>query len=170
VIPDVGAAVLDAEGRYRYVLRRRWAPEETVLWIMLNPSTADATSDDPTIRRCRSFSRRWGYGALAVVNLFSYRSTDPKALRARAFTGGRSLVVGPETDAYIRREAAAARMIVAAWGTRGAFLGRGQVVLALLEEAGWAVHCLGTTRGGHPQHPLYVPGNARPRIFKGHGT
>lgn len=145
-----GDAEISACGRYRYSLKRRWDAERGVaLWVMLNPSTADACVDDPTIRRCVSFSKAWGFGEIQVVNLFAFRSTDPKRLRREADP------VGPENDAAIARAALEAGLIVAAWGghdTRG----RADHVLSILRD--WnVVRCLGTTKGGHPRHPLYVP-------------
>ena len=150
-----GEAVFSACGQYRYRLDRRWsAGGGNVVWIMLNPSRADAGTDDPTIRRCIAFSRLWGYGGMVVVNLFALRATHPDALY------GMLDPVGPENDAHIaavlRSTAGAAPPgpdIVAAWGAHPLAAGRSALVLA---AAGSNVLCLGTTRAGHPRHPLYV--------------
>lgn len=151
-----GGATFDASGRYRYSLTRRWeATGSRVAIVLLNPSTADASRDDPTVRRCVGFARAWGYGALEVVNLFAWRATRPADLRrARA-------PVGPENDAYILYAAQRAQGVVLAWGAHGAFLGRDVEVSTLLAEAGIALHCLGVTRTGQPRHVLYLPGNTQ---------
>jgi hypothetical protein len=117
---------------------------------MLNPSTADATQDDPTIRRCIGFARAWGYGALEVVNLFACRATDPERLRRVPDP------VGPENDRHILRAVRRASETVVAWGNRGVHLGRHDAVLRLLRRRRVAVHCLGRTQAGHPRHPLYL--------------
>lgn len=116
---------------------------------MLNPSTADARTDDPTIRRCMDFARRWGYAQLRVVNLFALRATDPRAL-GRVRPAGRA--VGPRNDTVLRREVRKADTVVAAWGAHGTLHDRAARVRALLPEARWL--CLGTTKAGQPRHPL----------------
>lgn len=168
-----GTAVIDATGRYRYVLRRQWhewrrdphlgvlgAHAASVLWIMLNPSTADAAVDDPTIRRCVAFSRSWGYDGLVVVNLFALRATNPKALRLpeNFYQSEHLSVIGPENDAVIEREASAAQLVVAAWGNHGALYGRNEEVRELIERP---LHHLGLTKMGQPRHPLYVRSDVR---------
>jgi hypothetical protein len=153
-------AVFDRSGRYRYRLTRRWAPDgATVAFVLLNPSTADAARDDPTIRRCIGFARDWGYAALEVVNLFAWRATEPAALhRAEA-------PVGPRNDAHLLRAAREAQRVVLAWGVHGALAGRDRAVLALLAPLGERLVCLGRTRAGQPRHVLYLPAAARPRAW-----
>jgi hypothetical protein len=146
------AARLSCCGRYRYALWRRWADGPQVLFVMLNPSTADARRDDPTIRRCIDFARRWGFGSLAVGNLFAYRTPFPHALR-RA-----EAPVGPRNDRWLRRLAAQSARVVAAWGDDGAWLDRDRAVRRLLP----GLHALGFTKAGRPRHPLYLPAAARP--------
>lgn len=116
---------------------------------MLNPSTADDIRDDATIRRCISFARTWGYGALEVVNLFAYRATHPKELRHVADP------VGQENDLYLLRVQSRVETIVVAWGNWGRFQQRNKTVLNLLADRS-VIYCLGLTRLGHPRHPLYV--------------
>lgn len=146
-------ATFDESGLYRYRLSRRWAQGGTrAAFVMLNPSTADARRDDPTIRRCIGFAQRWGCAAVSVVNLFALRATHPPTLFAADDP------VGPDNDRHIRRVCRETDVVVAAWGVHGARLGRDGAVLALLE--GLELQCLGTTRGGHPLHPLYVRGDA----------
>jgi hypothetical protein len=153
----VGSAVFSACGRYRYVLRRSWdAALPSVLIIGLNPSTADATADDPTIRRCIRFARDWGYGSLLVANLFAFRCTEPRRLRAVADP------VGPRNNWWLARLGRQADLIVAAWGVGGALLERDVKVLRRLGN----IRCLGLTKAGHPRHPLYLPAAIRPRPFR----
>jgi len=140
-------------GTYRYALWREWddrAP--SVLFIALNPSTADHRRDDPTIRRCMGFARDWGFGRLVVANLFAYRTPEPARLR-RA-----EAPVGPRNDRWLVRLAADASLVLAAWGTHGDYLGRADRVRSRIQ----GLHCLGTTIGGLPRHPLYVRRDVRP--------
>ena len=142
-----GTATLSADRAYRYVLTRRWDDGPVMTWIMLNPSTADADTDDPTIRRCIGFARREGCGAIRVVNLFALRATSPNALRAS------SDPVGPDNDSFLR-ERTHAEYVVAAWGAHGGLHGRSHEVRAALRHL--PLLCLGVTPGGEPRHPLYV--------------
>jgi hypothetical protein len=145
-------------GRYRYWLSRVWNDKiQPVCWIMLNPSTADHTQDDPTIRRCMAFARAWGAGGIYVVNLFAYRATNPAELRKVSDPVG----LGNNNWAILCNAGVAMgcerrHAVVAAWGAHGAYQGRGQEVAALLRERGVALQCLGLTRQGQPRHPLYV--------------
>ena len=134
-------------GTYRYALWRRWDESRPhVLFVALNPSTADDRKDDPTIRRCIGFARDWGYGGLAVANLFAFRATLPAVLReARA-------PVGPRNDRWLARLAGETGLVVAAWGAYGRLADRAAEVAPWLGDC----HCLGLTAGGAPRHPLYV--------------
>ena len=123
---------------------------------MLNPSTADAQRDDPTIRRCIRFSRDWGWGALEIVNLYALRATDPQRLRRHRDP------VGPDNDAHILAAAARNGPTIGAWGAFEVDPLRPARVLAMLGDG---VRCLGLTRAGHPRHPLYAPASARPIRF-----
>lgn len=142
-------------GRYRYWLRRSYlhgGNGQVVAFLMLNPSTADALQDDPTIRRCLAFTRAWGYSILSVRNLFALRATDPKELLTAEDP------IGPQNDAELLA-LRTAHLVIAAWGAKVPF-GRDRKVLELL--AGVPLFCLGTTKDGSPRHPLYVRGNQRP--------
>ena len=119
---------------------------------MLNPSTADADRDDPTIRRCIGFARAWGFAAVEVVNLFAYRTPSPAQL-CRA-----PEPIGSENDAHIARAVNLATVVVAAWGGHGSFQNRGRAVRPLL---GVAPVCLGLTQTGEPSHPLYLRSDTR---------
>lgn len=140
-------AVVSRCGRYRYRLWRTLGPGPTIAWVGLNPSTANATVDDPTLRRILAFSRGWGFGRVELLNLFAWRATDPRALATAVDP------VGPETDAHLSQTLGQARTVVACWGTRGTLNGRNQAIYAMLPSD---AQCLGHTRDGHPRHPLYV--------------
>ena len=158
---ESGSAVFSDCSRYRYLLTREWnSGSGTCLFIMLNPSTADAARDDPTIRRCTNFSRAWGYRRLEVVNLFAGRATTPAALFRM------NDPCGPENDAHIISAAARADATVVAWGNSGAMTGRDRAVLRLLHESSRPVLSLGVNRTGLPRHPLYAPGSARAKSFR----
>lgn len=151
---DIRTASISEDGLYRYSLTRIWdacALAANATFIMLNPSTADALVDDPTIRRCVGFAKAWGCGGLHVVNLYALRSTDPRGLWAAPDP------VGPDNDAYLTNCAHRARHygspLVAAWGMNA----RPDRVAQVLELPGMgAVHALGTTKSGAPRHPLYL--------------
>lgn len=150
-----GLASFDASGKYRYSLHRRWhAGPRRVCFCMLNPSTADASRNDPTVRRCIGYAMDWGFDALEVVNIFALRSTDPGALRADEDP------VGPRNTAAIVRAAGRSELVVAAWGVHGGIGDRGAAVLRRL-GGGFDVRCLGMTREGYPKHPLYLPKSAQ---------
>jgi hypothetical protein len=137
------------DGPYRYLLWRRWADAASLLFVMLNPSTADAERDDPTIRRCVGFARAWGFGGVEVVNLFAWRATYPGELRRARDP------VGPHNDGVILAAAARNQAVLAAWGNHGALGARDRQVAALL--APFRPRSLGAlTAGGAPRHPLYV--------------
>lgn len=141
--------------RYRYKLGRTWGPGARVAFCMLNPSTADATIDDPTIRRCMGFARAWGFDGVDIVNIFAWRSTDPAALREV------SDPIGPGNDEAIVDVARRATFVVCAWGIYGYMGLRGSVVREKL-LAGVDVRHLGLTKDGFPKHPLYLAGATRP--------
>lgn len=154
------SAVIDETGQYRYSLVREWYPDlPRVAFIMLNGSTADGVRDDPTLRRCIGFARKYNFGSLEVVNLFGYRTTFPKELKQA------SDPVGPENDFHIKEAIRRATMVIVAWGTHGAFRKRDAEVLRLLNECHIIPRCLGKTKTGHPKHPLYLRGDAVPEVF-----
>lgn len=143
-------AVFDETGNYRYRLWRRWDPSQPALcFIMLNPSTADCTENDPTIARCINMAMSWGYGGIEVVNLYAYRSTKPRDLWQCADP------VGIHNDVHIRRAAAHCAACVIAWGNLPpGRIDRSKNVLKLL--AGKKLYCLGLTKLNQPRHPLYL--------------
>lgn len=152
------SAVISSCGDYRYRLDRTWDGElHKVAFVMLNPSTADHTEDDPTIRRCISFAKSWGYGGLIVANLFALRSTDPAMLRVH------SAPVGHENDRHIMEVASECREIVCAWGANGSLYSRDDLVCKML--AGMNLVSLKRTKNGSPGHPLYVKSSAERKKF-----
>jgi hypothetical protein len=151
-----GGATSGDSGQYRYRLWRTWSKTRpAVAFIMLNPSTADAETDDATIRRCLGFARTWDAGGIEVVNLFAWRSSRPRDLR-RAIDP-----VGSDNDTAIRDAVRRCPIVVAAWGNHGALSDRDRLVVKMLGPL--RLVCLGLTRQRHPRHPLYVPGD-RARI------
>ena len=149
-------------GLYRYELQRRWHGSGSMLVaIMLNPSTADAAQDDPTIRRLMRFASDWGHAALRVVNLFAFRATNPRELM-RADDP-----IGPDNDsAILKAVTCAGSVTICAWGVGGKLLGRDLQVIALLVKHGVrVVYRLGTTKAGHPRHPLYVAASTKPELW-----
>lgn len=143
--------------KYRYTLTRTWDTKlPKVMFVGLNPSTADAEVDDPTVRRCVRFARDWGFGGLVLTNLFAFRSTDPKRLKAVADP------VGPENDLAIGKACKSVDCVVVAWGVHGTLSNRDRVVLAMLESP----NCLGVTSSGAPRHPLYLAACTPRRRFR----
>lgn len=139
--------------RHRYSLVHRWNPlfgDRLILWIGLNPSTADEQQLDPTLTRITTFSKREGFDGFWMANLFALRTPYPKEMMADADP------VGPENDAALLYAANRCERIVAAWGVCGEFQARADAVVKLF--AGRELWCLGTTQDGHPRHPLYVAG------------
>lgn len=161
------SAIVSPCGDYRYRLGRWWDGDKPgALFIMLNPSTADADVDDPTIRRCLAFARSWGCGSLTVVNLFAFRATDRKQMIAQARSAPEA-AIGPDNDAHIRRAIEAhdgrADIIVAAWGSdagRPQLRCRRDQVIRSLPLAD--LSCIGTTQSGEPRHPLYCRADLGP--------
>lgn len=149
--------------RYRYTLERHWGDGATLCWIMLNPSTANASDDDPTIRKCIGFAQRWGYDGISVVNLFAWRATEPHQLRTRADSGVD--VIGPDNDLAIISAATRAKTVIAAWGIHGRHQGRDFQVWKLLQSHHVTIACLGLTKRLDPKHPLYVPYDHKPRVY-----
>lgn len=152
--PVENACHFSPDRKHRYTLLHRINPlfgDRLIMWIGLNPSTADEQQLDPTLTRIRSFSEREGYDGFLMTNIFGFRATDPKAmLRARD-------PVGPENDAALLAAAQRCDKVVAAWGAHGIHQDRAIAVARLLGRH--PLWCLGTTKDGHPRHPLYVKGD-----------
>jgi hypothetical protein len=160
-------AVLSDDRRYRYALWRDTGAlggEGTVLFVGLNPSTADETENDPTIRRCIGFARDWGFARLAMANVFAFRATDPRAL----YPSDRAIdPVGPENDRWLRELAADSQRVIAAWGASAHVTAKreAEVLCALAYTEHQAIECLALTKALRPQHPLYVPADKQPESY-----
>ena len=167
--PRARSAVISPDGKYRYHLWRKLSDHPRVAtFIMLNPSTADAHTDDPTIRKCLGFTRRWSCGELQVVNLFALRTKSPASLRRAPDPTGpenldwlqRTLKLGANQPNPARRGP-----VICAWGTHCRKIGQVETVLRLIKGICQPM-CLGVTRDGHPRHPLYVPYRAELVAFE----
>ena len=154
-------AVIDKTGLYRYSLWREWDIDKSkIVFIMLNPSKADASIDDPTLRRCISFAKSWDYGSLIVVNLFAFRSASPLELRQVEDP------IGNQNDRYLKKVIKSADRVVVAWGNNGKLMQRDRHVLELLSKHNIQPHCLGITKAGYPRHPLYVLWNKQLSVYR----
>lgn len=166
---ETGCCEFSADRKYRYVLIRELTDPMVnvekplgsfLLVIGLNPSTADETKNDPTIRRCIGFANRWGFRKLVMMNIFGFRATDPKDMMKEPAP------IGPLNDQRLREIAkhckARCGQVLAAWGNHGSYLNRSAEVTVLLQTAGVDVLCLGTTSTGQPCHPLYIPADTMP--------
>lgn len=170
---DAGA-IISADQRHRYLLWREWrgthdpknwnwfgavdgageplGEPKPVLFVMLNPSTADGASDDPTVRRCVSFAASWKFERLEIVNLFAYRTSEPAALLALT---DRDDPIGRDNMMHVQRAASRADLIVCAWGDGGSdYLGQAETIRGWIGDR--PVYALGLTRKGNPRHPLYL--------------
>lgn len=156
--PGRGKAYISDDGLYRYSLTRdiQHSCNGTCTFVMLNPSTADAAKDDPTIRRCIRFAREWGYSRLKVVNLYAYRATKPANLWLAEDP------VGPENDHTISLVFGGSDFIVAAWGANA----RDDRLESFWDTfGGWEIHALGLTKDCAPRHPLYMPADTEPFVL-----
>lgn len=150
-VPLMGMATLSDCGRYRYRLDRQLGGDGgECCFIMLNPSTADAEQDDPTIRRCKFFAKREGCSRLVVVNVFALRATDPSELFDAADP------VGPDNIAHLDVAVHHADLVVVAWGAHKATNACMAMTFPWLLATSMAVYCLGRTKSGAPRHPLYI--------------
>ena len=137
-------------GKYRYSLSREWGTGGPVVFVGLNPSTADANVDDPTIRRMMGFARDWGFPGIIVVNLFAVRMTNPASLVGVADP------VGRRNDEILSSIDQVADLVVVCWGNDGCFRDRDKEVAVILSEIRTPIKCFGLTGTGYPKHPLYL--------------
>jgi len=158
-------AIFDPDRTVRYWLWRCWDPGKRFLvFIGLNPSTADEKENDPTVERMERRAREYGYGGLIVVNIFSYRATDPEDMKDSAEAG--IDVIGEHNDFAIQSAASLAGIIVCGWGADGGYLGRSKEVQKLLEGHGELLTHLGLTKNGNPKHPLYLSYKTKPMPWR----
>lgn len=140
-------AILSEDREYRYVLWRIWdTSKPSVMFIGLNPSTADESIDDPTIRRCINYARSWGYGAIYMTNLFALRSSKPSELY------NSKNPIGDENDKFLLNFQNKCDLVVACWGNHGSFMNRSSDIKELFNQ----IKCFGTNQTGQPKHPLYL--------------
>ena len=155
--PENSWATFSSCGTYRYALGRVWDVNRSLLlFVMLNPSTADSYQNDPTVRRCIKWANLWGYGGLLVGNLFALRSPNPKALYHA------SDPVGPDNDRSLLEMFQQASKTIVAWGTHGTYRNRSLQVRELLDGN---LYCLKQTANGEPGHPLYLPTLSEPVLW-----
>lgn len=164
-------ATFSACRKYRYRLWEIWdRSNPIVLYIMLNPSTADEVKNDPTVERCSRRAQMWGYGGFRIANIFALRSTNPRALYAAespvseppVSLNGVTVAAPHVNDTYIRTQAMGSNLVICGWGAHGVHLGRGALVLQKLRESGIKPHALRMTKSGQPGHPLYIEYNVQP--------
>ena len=146
--------------RWRYLLWRRWdLSKPAANFLMLNPSTADEVQLDPTCSRAQDYAERWGFGSIFITNLFAWRATDPEEMKLARDPVGRG------NDRTILRAAREAAIVVCAWGDHGGHLGRSMQVLEMLRAKTIQPYTLRVNAGGEPAHPLYLPGNLKPKLL-----
>lgn len=161
---EVGPALFSPDRMYRYSLTREWDPALPKLQVVgVNPSTADETKLDNTLRRVRGFAKAWGMGGFVMNNLFAYRATKPEDMRAADDP------VGPNNNWHLLEDAKHCALTLAAWGMNGDFLDRDRIVTKMLLQSRVCLVSLGTTKDGFPRHPLYVKKDRQPVPYKGRG-
>lgn len=154
----IQGAEISKDRKYRYSLHRIWDNDKPlILWIMLNPSKADHTKDDPTVRKVIAYSKKWGYGGLYIGNLFAYRSTDPKILKHLS----KATAIGPQNDIKILDLSMCVNTVIFAWGRNGNLYNRAEEVKDMFRVA----HYLELTNSGEPKHPLFLSNDLVPLKF-----
>ena len=160
LIGDRGAIFSPCK-KYRYLLWQDFMnnPFRVVVFLMLNPSTADEMKNDPTVERCERFAKKWGFGGYEIINLFAWRDTDPSLMK------GAWQPIGPENDYYIKKSCQGATMVICAWGNHGCHCDRSKNVLKILKDSGIVLHALKMNGTGEPAHPLYLPYKQEPFLI-----
>jgi len=155
-------AVFSPCRKWRYHLKQVWDDTKpNLLWMMLNPSTADETQNDPTVERCEQRARQWGYGGVEVYNIFAYRATDPSDMKAQAEP------IGPDNDKWAAEFAKQSQhtLAILGWGEHGKHRDRGAEVLKIIQSHQGQVQVLKVNKSGHPKHPLYIGYKQKPQPF-----
>jgi hypothetical protein len=157
-------ATFSEDRSHRWSLWRRWEAGcslgRMLPFIGLNPSTADESLDDPTVRRCISFAHAWNYGGMVMLNIFAFRATDPKDMKSAAHP------IGPSNDHALLEVSKACGRVICCWGTHGAYMNRGEEVVHLLGKKDIPFFHLGLTKDGHPKHPLYLLASTQPALWR----
>ena len=142
---------------YRYTLKHVWDGSlGTVVFIGLNPSTADENKLDPTLRRIRGFACDWGYGSFVMLNAFAFRATDPREMKKADDP------IGPKNDEFIRSVCSSNDLTIACWGNHGEFMSRWKTVVSIVDKT----MCLKLTKSGQPSHPLYLKKSLKPIFWR----
>ena len=154
-------AVFSPDRKYRYRLRQIWNKNLPCLcFLMLNPSTADETKNDPTVERCERRARATeNCGGVEIINIFAYRATDPNIMKAQTDP------IGPYNDKHILEAATNAAQLIIAWGKHGQHMTRGEQVLSLLRDNAIKPYHLKINKDGFPAHPLYISYNVQPAPY-----
>ncbi len=164
VFTEQRSAVITDDGRFRYHLARRWGEGKTLLFVMLNPSSADTNVDDPTVLKCKRFAKINGFTAIEIVNLFAFRTSSPAELAAEGY------LIGVLNDAWIKTRAyVVARdggAVCVAWGVSAGRSGREHAVMTMLRDVGAQPLALKVTKDGHPAHPLYLSSMSALKTFE----
>lgn len=156
---SIAGAIFNESRTHRYTLWRTWGIKTNrVLFIMLNPSTADEVVLDPTIKKCIKFAKQWGFGGIDICNLFALRSTNPKLLYTHENP------IGDDNDQWITTTATLAKQIIVAWGKHGKLLNRSECVYNLLKN--YQLFSLNNNNDNSPEHPLYVPFSNEPKLWR----
>lgn len=169
LLPRIMNAGFSDDRKYRYILTRDWSRGKTpksINFVMTNPSVADETNDDPTIRRCLGFADSWGYNVIVVTNLFAWRNIHPSWLRMV------SEPVGPRNNSYLLTCAKLSDLVICAWGNYGGYRDRDQEVIRFFQDNKLTLYCLGLTNSGRPRYPLRLKKNLTPQPWlpmKGRG-
>jgi hypothetical protein len=150
-------AILDKDRKYRYMLKRQWGErnDNFINFVLLNPSTANETIDDPTIKACIKFAQNLNYDGFYVTNLFALRTKSPKVLKRNRNP------IGEQNNKYIKKYAHKSKLVIVAWGNHGNLLNRDNEVLKILSRI-QTPHCLTITQSGNPKHPLYINKEMKP--------
>lgn len=158
------SAVFGDNERYRYSLKRDWDKTRgRCLFILLNPSTADETTDDPTVRRCVRFAKNWGYGRIEIVNLFALRATSPRDLYLA------NDPVGEHNFAFIDAACLTAQRVLIGWGNHGYLRGQGKLLVEKLLDLRFELYTFGKTKAGQPCHPLYLRSDCPVQLWEAEG-
>lgn len=155
---ELKQTIFNSDRTHRFTLWRQWDGSLPYLAVIgLNPSTADETNDDPTIRRCISFAKTWGLGGYLMLNAFSFRATDPEVMKAQETPND------PSNNGFLIDGCRGAGLVLCGWGVHGTFKDREKELKELLKP--FNPQCLGFTKGGQPKHPLYIKGTTKPVPF-----